>query len=661
MVLDTSPLRAPDSAPRPLAGAEALLAHACWPVVLFGNLWGAYTASVAGVPVVLISVLVLGNTLVACLLLERWLPFRSDWGGRSRQHQTDGLHIVLSEAVAQVGVRVGFFLIGFFAGQPLATGLWTDLGLGALPVPVQLLVAVAAFDVSVYWLHRIQHEFATLWPLHQIHHSPRVVNALSAVRNHPVHGAASGVLALCFGLTGVPEPIFVMMTLWLGVKGFLQHTNADIRTPWFDPFFQTPEIHRWHHSLVASENNANFSMYLTLWDRVPWHRVPLVGRLLPFQSVTWRAPGGGSPSVVGLEHDWIDPSVSSIGNWWAHVRHPFDRWRELMGESLWRWCLTWGGWPVVVGGCVWAAWALHTSGLPLGAVSAIVAVGAFAAAYGLQVLNPLRTDFAGDARSARLDLAHAALSMGAGNAGVALALAPLAAWSGHRIQDALGMDVWSTLGLGGLSLLVQFAAASVFVELFLFWQHRLMHEIPALWVTHRIHHAIETLGPLRALRHHPLSPMLTAVAWFVIGLVGIPVTIFLMCQAMHASCGALQHSNAKLKLGWLEHVFASPTFHRWHHSSDLAVADRNFAPNLSFMDKVPWHRTPVFGRVLGFQVVTFLRGSDHGPERLGVDETLEDPRAGALANWWHQVTEPLYTWAAWWRASRVKSAENRDR
>ncbi len=45
-----------------------------------------------------------------------------------------------------------------------------------------------------------------------------------------------------------------------------------------------------------------------------------------------------------------------------------------------------------------------------------------------------------------------------------------------------------------------------------------------------------------------------------------------------------EHSNVNLSYGPLSYIFVCPLFHRWHHSSDEAAIDKNFANIFSFFD-----------------------------------------------------------------------------
>jgi sterol desaturase/sphingolipid hydroxylase (fatty acid hydroxylase superfamily) len=46
------------------------------------------------------------------------------------------------------------------------------------------------------------------------------------------------------------------------------------------------------------------------------------------------------------------------------------------------------------------------------------------------------------------------------------------------------------------------------------------------------------------------------------------------------------HANVSLPWGRLERWIVTPRFHHWHHASDRAAIDRNYAAHFSFLDTI---------------------------------------------------------------------------
>src|SRR5262249_45198993 len=73
--------------------------------------------------------------------------------------------------------------------------------------------------------------------------------------------------------------------------------------------------------------------------------------------------------------------------------------------------------------------------------------------------------------------------------------------------------------------------------------------------------------------------------------------------------------NLRWRFGWLEHVVATPAFHRWHHTAD-EHRDHNYASTL-----------PVLDRLFG----TWYLPRNEQPPRFGVDGVEAESFLGQLA------------------------------
>lgn len=624
-----------------------ILRYLAWPVVMALSMIGVRWAVLNEFNDLVIVLVTALSTLAASTVLERVLPLREDWVGRKKAWWVDFSHMPLTELLVQGCLQVIILTIGFLVGAEItrlhSSGPWRTLGLDGLAWPVQLGIAMVILDLGLYWQHRLFHRIPFFWATHRVHHSPRAMTAVSALRNHPVGPMITAWISTAFGALAMPPEVFAMAHMWIVVKGFLQHSNADLRTPGLDWVLATPRVHRWHHSTVREEADNNFGILTAVWDHVPWHRVPLLGPTLAFQRVTYyNPPDREGPSRVGTDVDMIDPQRSVFQNWLHQMLSPLKLWRA--GGPMWKQGLTWLGWPAGVVGALVLAHTLCDFGAKPGAAALMVAVSSLLYGGLLQRLNPLRADWSGRHRDTGLDILHMGLSEGLAHALVNAVLGLLGAWLGWQVVHALGAAPWDILGVSSLPLLAQVALALLVLDLALYWQHRLFHEVPALWETHRVHHAIRTLGPTRTARHHPASPVATTLVWAAFGLLGTSPLVFVMCQAFAVSNGVLQHSNCDLRIGILDRIFAGPTFHRWHHVRDVAEANYNFGPNLSVWDQVPWHKVPIIGPRLRFQYVTFQSRCDRGPTEIGLDEPFEDDSRGIGWNWWNQVYSPIAQW-----------------
>lgn len=189
---------------------------------------------------------------------------------------------------------------------------------------------------------------------------------------------------------------------------------------------------------------------------------------------------------------------------------------------------------------------------------------------------------------------------------------------GAWLARSLGIDLWPTDG----SLLAQFALACVVVEAFDYWPHRLLHEVPALWRFHAIHHNPKRVYWLNATRAHPVE---IAFRGFVnvipLAAVGAGEPLLAMVSLANALLGFFQHANVDFQLGPLNWIFSVGEMHRWHHSVALGEANNNYGSNFLFWDII-----------FGTRYHDPTRG---GPAVVGIEQD------DLPESWWRQLSAPF--------------------
>jgi sterol desaturase/sphingolipid hydroxylase (fatty acid hydroxylase superfamily) len=143
-----------------------------------------------------------------------------------------------------------------------------------LPLPewIRDALAVVLLDYTLYWWHVVEHRVPWLYRFHQVHHADLDLDVTTAARFHFGEFIASvpwraGQIIL-IGVT--PRTL----TFWqrLTMASVLFH-HSNVRLPirlerWLSLFVTTPRLHGIHHSIVAEEQNSNWSSGLTAWDRL---------------------------------------------------------------------------------------------------------------------------------------------------------------------------------------------------------------------------------------------------------------------------------------------------------------------------------------------------------------------------------------------------------
>jgi sterol desaturase/sphingolipid hydroxylase (fatty acid hydroxylase superfamily) len=134
------------------------------------------------------------------------------------------------------------------------------------------------------------------------------------------------------------------------------------------------------------------------------------------------------------------------------------------------------------------------------------------------------------------------------------------------------------------SLWFQVPAALVIADLSGYWRHRLLHT-RWLWPFHAIHHSSQQVDWLSNERVHPVESVLTSLEQLVVLMVlGFGPQIVAVNALARRTHSLFEHSNLRFSYGPLNYLLVSPRFHRWHHSDDGRLVDKNFANFLSAFD-----------------------------------------------------------------------------
>jgi len=149
-----------------------------------------------------------------------------------------------------------------------------------------------------------------------------------------------------------------------------------------------------------------------------------------------------------------------------------------------------------------------------------------------------------------------------------------------------------------------------------YWMHRLFHG-RRMWRFHAIHHSSTEVDWLSAVRLHPVNDVLTRVAqvvpFLVLGFAPFVLVAYVPLLTFYA---ILLHANVNWTFGPLRYVFASPVFHRWHHTKEAEAQGKNFAGMF-----------PLFDVLFG----TFYIPRGKLPSDFGVSEPVPQGLVGQLA------------------------------
>ncbi|MBK7975419.1 MAG: sterol desaturase family protein [Deltaproteobacteria bacterium] len=286
----------------------SIAARGLFPAVMGGALLVTGAALALGVPPSLSFVAPLIAAYVVVAVAETRFPEVPEWSRPRRDVPVDVAHFLGSDVITLEVLRPVLSFVAVAAAGPLTAAFGAGLWPRHWPLAAQLPVALLLGDFFMYWTHRLAHEVSLLWRFHAVHHSAPRLYFFNAHRFHPVD------LVLSYGCWYVPlvalgagSDLIALHTLFTAVNGIFKHTNFPLRLGRWNRVFSAAETHRWHHSPVLDEANANYGQNLMVWD-------VLFG--------TWLLPADRRPPVaVGL----ADASAASFPqDYLGQLRAPFS-------------------------------------------------------------------------------------------------------------------------------------------------------------------------------------------------------------------------------------------------------------------------------------------------------------------------------------------------
>jgi sterol desaturase/sphingolipid hydroxylase (fatty acid hydroxylase superfamily) len=128
------------------------------------------------------------------------------------------------------------------------------------------------------------------------------------------------------------------------------------------------------------------------------------------------------------------------------------------------------------------------------------------------------------------------------------------------------------------------------IDLYMYFWHRSMHQLPLAWRFHRLHHTDRSMNVSTAYRFHPIEiisssiPKLILIWWL-----GISSDYVLIYELVFTVVVALHHSNLAIPESIdrpLGLVIVTPNLHRIHHSQVVAETNSNYGSVLNWWDRI---------------------------------------------------------------------------
>jgi sterol desaturase/sphingolipid hydroxylase (fatty acid hydroxylase superfamily) len=176
---------------------------------------------------------------------------------------------VAAGVMAAVVLPVLHYFPDTFLGRRFLFGLSDQLG----PLWLQVLTVLLLISFFSYWVHRWQHTSDFWWKLHGYHHGVTSLQISNVLVSNPLEWAMRNILGSLFlSLVGF-NPIAIVIAGGLNIYGDFSHCGGDLKGGWLNYVFNTPEVHRWHHSTEFPDDpkfryGCNYGVGVSFWDQL---------------------------------------------------------------------------------------------------------------------------------------------------------------------------------------------------------------------------------------------------------------------------------------------------------------------------------------------------------------------------------------------------------
>lgn len=131
----------------------------------------------------------------------------------------------------------------------------------------QVLFFLVTHDLYIYLFHRWQHSSKILWRTHEAHHSGKQVDFMAGARSHVIEIIINQTIEFApIVIMGAHPEVIPIKALLDAVQGMFIHANINVKLGKFKYFFNSPELHLWHHANYREVFHANFSTKFSIWD-----------------------------------------------------------------------------------------------------------------------------------------------------------------------------------------------------------------------------------------------------------------------------------------------------------------------------------------------------------------------------------------------------------
>lgn len=206
--------------------------------------------------------------ILSLFFLERWMPHEREWHFSDGQILNDIAHTLSSKGTVQL-----LLIFGGTIGLSEYLKPLDEAGHGIWPVDwpmwAQASLGVVASEFGLYWAHRLSHEHKPIWRMHAIHHSVKKLWIVNTGRFHFLDSLWKILFGMaCLIALGAPMEVIKWLSAVTAFIGMMTHCNVEMRFGVLNYIFNTPELHRWHHSKDLREGDKNYGENVVIWDLI---------------------------------------------------------------------------------------------------------------------------------------------------------------------------------------------------------------------------------------------------------------------------------------------------------------------------------------------------------------------------------------------------------
>jgi sterol desaturase/sphingolipid hydroxylase (fatty acid hydroxylase superfamily) len=219
--------------------------------------------------------------------LSTFFSLRKNQAHLRKFWKLDVFYALVNSLITKAGIAI-ILVATVIAGETLIPQTFRN-NVAAMPLWIQVPVAVVLSDIGFYIVHRTFHKVPWLWKFHAIHHSIEELDWLAAHRVHPFDQictkGASLLPLLLLGISNTAFAIYATLYYW---QSLLIHSNVRLTIGPLRWLIATPQFHHWHHANEKRAYDKNFSGQLSIIDY-------LMGTLILPQSNYPNAYGTNEP------------------------------------------------------------------------------------------------------------------------------------------------------------------------------------------------------------------------------------------------------------------------------------------------------------------------------------------------------------------------------